>query len=58
MTTNKIFLKDFVMNWYTDYKCNTLAMNTRLSYLSSINKYVILYLGNILIADVSPLSIQ
>ena len=55
---NKILLKDFINSWYNDYKSRTLSMNTKASYLSRINKFIIPTLGNIPVSKVTTATVQ
>ena len=55
---NKILLKDFIMSWYDDYKSKTLSMNTKTSYKSRINNYIIPYLGHIQLNKLNNATVQ
>ncbi|MSR92276.1 site-specific integrase [Inconstantimicrobium porci] len=55
---SKVLLKDFINTWYNDYKSNTLSMNTKASYSSRINKFIIPYLGHIPISKITTANVQ
>ncbi|MDU7215211.1 MAG: site-specific integrase [Clostridium paraputrificum] len=57
-TTNSILLKDFILEWFNNYKSNTLGINTKNNYLSRINYHIIPKLGNLKLTDITNITIQ
>lgn len=57
-TSNNIFFKDFILDWFNSYKSNTLGINTRNNYLSRINYHIIPKLGHLKLTDISNLTVQ
>lgn len=57
-TTNNILLKDFILDWFNNYKSNTLGINTKNNYLSRINYHIIPKLGNLKLTDITNITIQ
>lgn len=55
---NKILLKDFITNWYKDFKVNTLRINTQSNYQSAINNHIIPSLGNIQLSKLTVSKVQ
>lgn len=57
-TTNNILFKDFILDWFNNYKSNTLGINTKNNYLSRINYHIIPKLGHLKLTDISNLTVQ
>lgn len=57
-TNNNILLKDFILEWFNNYKSNTLGINTKNNYLSRINYHIIPKLGNLKLTDITNITIQ
>ncbi|WP_300381202.1 site-specific integrase [Clostridium sp.] len=57
-STNNIILKDFILQWFNDYKCNTLGINTKNNYLSGINYHIIPKLGHYKLTDITNIIVQ
>lgn len=57
-TTNNILLKDFIWEWFNNYKSNTLGINTKNNYLSRINYHIIPKLGNLKLSEITNITIQ
>lgn len=57
-TTNNILLKDFIWEWFNNYKSNTLGINTKNNYLSRINHHIIPKLGNLKLSEITNITIQ
>lgn len=56
--SNNILFKDFILDWFTNYKSNTLGVNTKNNYLSRINYHIIPKLGYFKLTDITNLTIQ
>ena len=56
--TYDIFLKDFIYEWFYDYKCLNIAITTRGSYLGRIKNYIIPLLGDYKLTDLNNRVIQ
>lgn len=57
-TNNNILLKDFIIQWFNEYKSNTIGINTKSNYLSRINYHIIPKLGSYKLSDISTLVVQ
>lgn len=57
-TTNNFLLKDFILEWFNNYKSNTLGINTKNNYLSRINYHIIPKLGNLKLTDITNITLQ
>lgn len=57
-TTNSILLKDFILDWFNNYKSNTLGINTTSNYLSRINYHIIPKLGHLKLNEITNMTIQ
>lgn len=57
-TTNNILFKDFILDWFDNYKSNTLGVNTKSNYLSRINYHIIPNLGHLKLTDITNLTVQ
>ncbi|WP_368254668.1 tyrosine-type recombinase/integrase [Clostridium paraputrificum] len=55
---NKVLLKDFINSWYDDYKSKTLSINTKTSYRSRIDNYIIPQLGEIELGKLNTATVQ
>jgi len=55
---NKVLLKDFINSWYDDYKSKTLSINTKNSYRSRLDNYIIPQLGNIELGKLNTATVQ
>lgn len=55
---NNVLFKDFILKWYEEYKKHTLGLSTRACYIGRINNYIIPYLGDFKIRDITSPVIQ
>ena len=55
---SNILFKDFILQWFNDYKVNTLGINTKNNYLSRINYHIIPALGNYKLTEITNIIIQ
>jgi integrase len=57
-TENNILFKDFINDWFNDYKVKTLSITTRDNYISRINTHIIPALGDIRLNKITNMIIQ
>jgi integrase len=57
-TESNILLKDFIDKWFNEYKINTLATNSIISYKSRIDHHIIPKLGNYKLNKITNLVVQ
>ena len=57
-TTTNILFKDFINQWFDEYKSKTLSINTKTNYKSRINNHIIPYLGNLKLSQINNITIQ
>lgn len=55
---NGILFKDFINDWFNDYKINTIGITTRDNYKSRINNHIIPKLGAYKLKDINNITIQ
>lgn len=55
---SNILFKDFILQWFNDYKVNTLGINTKNNYLSRINYHIIPELGNYKLTEITNIIVQ
>lgn len=55
---SNILFKDFILQWFNDYKVNTLGINTKNNYLSRINYHIIPDLGNYKLTEITNIIVQ
>lgn len=55
---NNILFKDFILQWFNDFKSNTLGISTKNSYNSRINYHILPKLGNYKLTSISTLIVQ
>ena len=56
--TSNILFKDFVLEWFEDYKSISLAITTRACYIGRINKHIIPQLGRYKLNEINNVIIQ
>lgn len=56
--SSNILFKDFVLEWFEDYKSISLAISTRACYIGRINKHIIPLLGHYKLSEISNTIIQ
>ena len=57
-SSNKILLKDFIDDWFTNHVCKTLGINTIANYKSRINTHILPYLGEMQLCKIKNTHIQ
>ena len=57
-TNSKVLLKDFIMDWYNNHICKTLALNTISNYKSRIETHIIPYMGNMKLNKITTADVQ
>ncbi|MDU3526582.1 site-specific integrase [Clostridium sp.] len=58
-TNNKILLKDFISDWYTNHICNSnFALNTLTNYKARIETHIIPHMGNMQLTKIKVLDVQ
>ncbi|WP_308779766.1 site-specific integrase [uncultured Clostridium sp.] len=58
-TSNKVLLKDFILQWYQNHICNSnLAINTITNYKVRIETHIIPYLGNKQLNKIQIIDVQ
>ena len=57
-TNTNILFKDFITQWFNDYKSLSIGINTRTNYLSRINTHIIPKLGHYKLTDITNNIIQ
>ena len=57
-TNSKVLLKDFIMDWYNNHICKTLALNTISNYKSRIETHIIPYMGNMKLNKITTANVQ
>lgn len=58
-TSNKVLLKDFILQWYQNHICNSnLAINTITNYKVRIETHIIPYLGNKQLNKIQVIDVQ
>lgn len=55
---NGILFKDFINDWFNDYKINTIGITTRDNYKSRINNHIIPKLGQYKLKEITNIIIQ
>jgi len=56
--SNNILMKDFINEWFVDYKSSHLAITTRASYIGRIDKHIIPFLGDFKLSQINHRVIQ
>lgn len=57
-TNTNILFKDFITQWFNNYKSLSIGINTRTNYLSRINTHIIPKLGHYKLTDITNNIIQ
>lgn len=57
-TNTNILFKDFITQWFNDYKSLSIGINTKTNYLSRINTHIIPKLGHYKLTDITNNIIQ
>lgn len=57
-TENNIFFKDFINDWFNDYKIKTISITTRDNYESRMNTHIIPKLGDLRLNKITNITIQ
>lgn len=58
-SNNKILLKDFINDWYSNHICNSnLALNTLTNYKARIETHIIPCMGNMQLTKIKVLDVQ